>query len=133
MPHRAAFSEVVLERDDADIEGRVLGGESEREGGGAVLGAVVDDEEFVRAFAGFLGGGWGRGDGCGCAEVCEGGVEHGGETVGLIVSGDDDAQIERALVGERGEREGRRWGCVRAVGLFRQARHDRGRREENER
>lgn len=63
----------------------------------------------------------------------EGGVEHGGETRRLVVGGNDDAQIERAWVGERGERAGRRWGRVRAVGLFGRSRHDGGRREHDER
>ena len=64
--------------------------------------------------------------------MCEGGVEHGGETRRFVVGGNDDAQIERAVVGERGEREGCRRGRVRAVGLFRRPRHDGGRREQDE-
>lgn len=64
--------------------------------------------------------------------MCEGGVEHGGETRRLVVGGNDDAQVERPFVGERGEWEGGRWRCGGAIGLFRRARHDGGRREEDE-
>lgn len=106
MAHRPAFSEVLFERDDADVGREVLSGEFECEGGRVVFGAVVDDEELVGACTSSGGGG------CGCAEVCEGGVEHGGETRRFVVGGNDDAQVERAFVGERGEREGCRWGRV---------------------
>lgn len=105
MSYRPAFAEVLFERDDADVGRRVLSGEFERERGRVVFGAVVDDEEFVCALPVSVGGGGG-------AEVCEGGIEHGGETHRFVVSWNDDAQIERAFVGERWEREGCRWGRV---------------------
>lgn len=98
---RATLAKVLFERDDADVGCGVLSGKFEREGGGAVSRAVVDDEEFVCALVMSI-------DGCGCggAEVCEGGVEHRGETRGFVVGRNDDAQIERPLFGERGEGEG---------------------------
>ena len=140
MAHRPTFTEVLVEGDDADVGGGVLSGEGEGEGGGAVLGAVVDDEEFVRAqgWAMLLGVSvGGRGRGCwfgsgGGMEVCEGRVEHGGETLRFVVGGDDDTQVERAFVGEGGKWERRRRGGARAVGLLGRACHDGGRREKDE-
>ena len=49
MAHRAAFADVLLEDDDADLALRVLRAELEREVGRAVARAVVDDEHLVRA------------------------------------------------------------------------------------
>lgn len=98
MTHRPTLAEVLFERDDADVGRRVLRGEVEREGCGAVCRAVVDDEELV-----CVGGG---------GEVGEGGGEHGRETCGFIVGGDDDAEVERGLVGEGGKGAGDRWGGV---------------------
>ena len=64
VSHRPAFSEVLFERDDADVGRGILSGEFEREGGGVVFGAVVDDEELVGAWVswvtvGACGWGWG--------------------------------------------------------------------------
>lgn len=97
VAHGAALAEVVLERDDADVGRGVLRGECECEGCGGVLGAVVDDDEFVGA----------RGGG----EVCEGGGEHGGEAGCFVVGRNDDAQVEAGWVGEGGEGKGC-WGRV---------------------
>lgn len=47
MAHRAALPEVLFEGDDTDVGRGVLRGEGERQGGRAVFGAVVDDEELV--------------------------------------------------------------------------------------
>jgi hypothetical protein len=127
MAHRPAFPEVLFERDHADVGRGVLGGKFEGEGGRVVFGAVVDDEELMRACASWVSTGR-----CGGTEVCEGGVKHDGETRRFVVGGNDDAQVERAIVGEGRERDGCRWRRARAVGLFRRPGHDGGRREEDE-
>lgn len=136
MAHRPAFPKVFFEGDDADLGGVVLGSELEGEGGCAVFGAVVDDKEFVRACGLGVsvgrGLGWGRGRGRGRVEVREGALEHGREPARFVVGRNDDAQVERPLVGERGQREGCRRGLARAVCLFRGPCDDGGRREEDE-
>lgn len=46
MAHRATFAQILFQRHDPNITLREFGRELERRGGGAVRGAVVDDENL---------------------------------------------------------------------------------------
>ena len=102
----AALADVLLEDDDADVAGGVLCAELEGEVGGAVAGAVVDDEDLV-------GAGGPRG-----LEVGERGLEHGREALRLVVGGDDDSEVDGGRVADGRKGEGRGGLACAAVGLF---------------
>lgn len=94
--------------------------ELKRDVTGAVLAAVVDDEDLVAPSLDAVGereGGRGRGGGVERArlEELDGGSEHDGEAVALVVGGDDDGEVDRG-------------GCCEAVQVLR-GRGGRGREE----
>lgn len=121
MADRATLACVLQELHDADITPRRVDGELERELRRAVRAPVVDDDEFVCAALRR-----------GLCKVIDGILQHAREPLGLVVGGDNDAEVKGGCIGDAAYGKVFCGRARRAIGLLGRVLLTRGRGQEYE-